>query len=176
MFWAIELYESGYQKYVWKRMLVMISEDVGLAMPEGPAVIAALKGIYEDFAAKNDRHKPEKLHFVHALQYLLRAKKSRYIDLSISVHWSQWHREKGVKEVPDFAFDMHTRKGKKMGRGLDHFYEEGMLIDNAAKVDREIEFELLARDADKYLSALPKEGQGEPGQKRKADDIQGKLF
>ncbi|UPK38310.1 hypothetical protein IVB18_14325 [Bradyrhizobium sp. 186] len=28
-------------------------------------------------------------------------------------------------EIPDFALDMHTMKGKTMGRGLDHFREEG---------------------------------------------------
>jgi replication-associated recombination protein RarA len=27
--------------------------------------------------------------------------------------------------VPDWAFDQHTMKGKKMGRGLKHFREEG---------------------------------------------------
>jgi len=28
-------------------------------------------------------------------------------------------------EVPDWALDMHTMKGKAMGRGLDHFRKEG---------------------------------------------------
>jgi replication-associated recombination protein RarA len=28
-------------------------------------------------------------------------------------------------EIPDWALDMHTMKGKAMGRGLDHFREEG---------------------------------------------------
>ena len=27
--------------------------------------------------------------------------------------------------VPDYAFDMHTMKGKAMGWGLDHFRSEG---------------------------------------------------
>jgi hypothetical protein len=27
--------------------------------------------------------------------------------------------------VPDWAFDQHTQKGKRMGRGLKHFREEG---------------------------------------------------
>jgi hypothetical protein len=29
------------------------------------------------------------------------------------------------KEIPDYAIDMHTLKGKKMGRGVKHFFEEG---------------------------------------------------
>ena len=28
-------------------------------------------------------------------------------------------------EIPDYALDMHTLKGKAMGRGLDHFRREG---------------------------------------------------
>ena len=28
-------------------------------------------------------------------------------------------------EIPDYALDMHTMKGKAMGRGLDHFREAG---------------------------------------------------
>src|SRR5690625_1039311 len=28
-------------------------------------------------------------------------------------------------EIPDEAKDMHTRAGRQMGRGIDHFFEEG---------------------------------------------------
>jgi hypothetical protein len=28
-------------------------------------------------------------------------------------------------EIPDFALDQHTTKGRAMGRGLDHFRDEG---------------------------------------------------
>ena len=28
-------------------------------------------------------------------------------------------------EIPDYALDMHTMKGKAMGRGLNHFRQEG---------------------------------------------------
>ena len=30
-----------------------------------------------------------------------------------------------VPDVPDWANDQHTMKGKAMGRGLDHFREQG---------------------------------------------------
>ncbi len=33
------------------------------------------------------------------------------------------------KRSPDYALDMHTMKGKAMGRGLDHFREEGAKLD-----------------------------------------------
>jgi len=34
-------------------------------------------------------------------------------------------------EVPDAALDLHTMRGRKMGRGVDHFFEEGAIIKNA---------------------------------------------
>jgi hypothetical protein len=30
-----------------------------------------------------------------------------------------------VPEVPDWAHDQHTLEGRKLGRGLDHFRDEG---------------------------------------------------
>ena len=39
---AAELDKSGYGSWVWKRLKVICSEDVGLAEPTMPSVIAAL--------------------------------------------------------------------------------------------------------------------------------------
>ena len=33
-----------------------------------------------------------------------------------------------VPEMPDFALDQHTLEGRKLGRGLDHFRQEGALL------------------------------------------------
>ena len=30
-----------------------------------------------------------------------------------------------IPTIPDYALDMHTIRGKAMGRGLDHFRKEG---------------------------------------------------
>ncbi|MCK4515937.1 MAG: hypothetical protein KAU31_11805, partial [Spirochaetaceae bacterium] len=30
--------------------------------------------------------------------------------------------------IPDYALDMHTAEGKKLGRGLQHFLEEGAQV------------------------------------------------
>jgi hypothetical protein len=32
--------------------------------------------------------------------------------------------------IPDVALDMHTERGRKMGRGLAHFLGEGALVEN----------------------------------------------
>lgn len=151
MFWAVELYESNYQKYAWKRMLIMASEDVGLGDPNCIANMVALKASYDYLVSLNDKHKPEKLPFTQAVLYLTHCKKSRYVDLAISVYWDKNATEK--LEVPDYVFDMHTRKGKSMGRGLDHFYNEAAKINNANKLPNELEMEELARVVDKKHSS-----------------------
>ena len=56
-----------------------------------------------------------------------------------------------------------------MGRGLEHFYDEGAKINNTNKVDREKEFEKLALEADQQTGndptremQLPKEDNSKP--------------
>jgi hypothetical protein len=44
----------------------------------------------------------------------------------------QRRRRSGPQTIPDYALDMHTMKGKAMGRGLDHFRKEGAKADTAA--------------------------------------------
>ena len=36
--------------------------------------------------------------------------------------------------VPDFALDVHTARGREMGRGAEHFYAEGAVVEPAAPV------------------------------------------
>ena len=151
MYWAVELYESGYAKYVWKRMIIMSSEDVGLGDPYINMAIVNLKASYDFLASLKERAKPEKLPFTQAVLMLVHAHKSRFVDLAISIYWQE--NETKRYEIPDYAFDMHTRRGKAMGRGLDHFYDVASHIENARKMPNEEEFERIAREADKAASS-----------------------
>lgn len=147
MYWAIELYESNYAKYVWKRMVIMSCEDVGLGTPHVNNLIIGLKTSFDYLVSLKDKGLPEKLPFTQAVLTLVHAQKSRYVDLAISVYWQE-NKEKRL-EMPDYVFDMHTRRGKAMGRGLDYFYDEAAKINNANKMRNEEEMEKLARIADK---------------------------
>lgn len=40
-----------------------------------------------------------------------------------------------LPEVPDYAIDKHTSRGKKMGRGVAHFYRVGALVNNEPFAD-----------------------------------------
>lgn len=164
MFWALELYQSNYAKYLWKRIIIMASEDVGMAELGFPAIIMALKQSYDFLAEKKDKNRPERLPFMHAIVALANAKKSRYIDLCISVYENGHRKEAGKHKIPDYALDIHTRKGKMKGRGLDHFYTEGAKINNPNKMPNEEEFEKLARIADKEIMKYEREHKPERSQ------------
>lgn len=146
MFWAIELYESNYAKYAWKRMVIMASEDVGLGDPDIISRIIALKQSYDYLASLKERSLPERLPFTQAVLQLVHAHKSRYVDIAICCYWDK--HKKTMKEFPDYVFDMHTRKGKRMGRGDKFFWEHSAVINNANKLPNEDEMREWAMKID----------------------------
>jgi replication-associated recombination protein RarA len=128
-YWASELDLSGYSEYLWKRLTVICSEDIGTAWREGPAVIEALYQGWKRLRAKKDRNRPEGLLCAHATVLLATADKSRYANSAALVHWVA--KDEGqVRDVPDHALDRHTRRGKSMGRDLAHFFEVGAKLVN----------------------------------------------
>ena len=154
LYWGIELYESGYKDYCWKRMVIMCSEDVGLGEPSTIVQMMALKESFEYLQRMKD-YGAMKLPFTHAIVLLCRSRKSRYIDHAITVNW-QNHQEE-LKGIPDWAFDMHTRRGKAMGRGLQYFYQESCKIANANKLKGEEELEREAWKCDGIYGGIDRE-------------------
>lgn len=153
MQFAVEIHEGGYGEYLWKRMRVIASEDVGLAEPMACVIIRSL---YENWKEQYKEDKTtskttHRLYVAQAVLYLARCKKSRLVD-----HFNIWYfRSDEVPVIPDFAYDKHTRKGKKEGRGLDHFFEEGAKLENMGEVDREAEF--LEKAIQRLKQPLPTE-------------------
>jgi replication-associated recombination protein RarA len=132
LYWGVDMYLTGYAEYAWKRLRIMCSEDVGPAEPTLPAVIQALYQSYQDQLKKSkasgDKNAPERLFFVHAVILLARAKKCRIVDHALIYHFNR-HAE-AHREVPDCALDRHTVRGRSMGRGVDHFFDEGSRLEN----------------------------------------------
>lgn len=145
MYWGIELYESSYEEYTWKRMIIMASEDVGLGEPSCIVQIMALKQSFDYLTLRKDVG-AKKLPFTQAIAVLCKSRKSRFIDHAITVYW-QTNREE-YKPIPDWAYDMHTRAGQAKGRGLKYFYQESCKIVNANKVEGEEELEKIAWKVD----------------------------
>jgi replication-associated recombination protein RarA len=128
LFWATELDLSNYGNYVWKRMRIMASEDVGLADSN---VCVQVRALYENWLEqrknKDDKSGAERLFFVHAVLILARAKKSRIVDHALMTFYEG---ARPTPDIPDFALDKHTIRGRRMGRGLDHFFDVGAQLAN----------------------------------------------
>lgn len=123
--WGIELDISNYGEYAWKRMKIITSEDIGLAEPTLPATIQALYQSWLEQRRKKDaKHAPERLFFVHAILLLVRSRKSRIVDHALIAFYNNHDR----REIPDYAFDKHTLAGRRKGRGVEHFFSEGIKL------------------------------------------------
>jgi len=132
LYWAVELDRSGLGFYVWRRLLIIVSEDIGLAEPEMPAIIKALYDTWRELTAWNNRNNPQRLMLCHAVLLMARAKKSRTLDHATHVAYTINDR---LFEIPDYALDFHTREGKRQGNGLDHWYKEAAFLNNQAEID-----------------------------------------
>ncbi len=146
LYWAVELYDSNFSEYVWKRLRIMSSEDVGLAEPNISSEIWALYCMFKEQAKKKeDSNEPQRLFLTHAVLLLCRSKKSRLIDWALLFAWLT-HPFKKIP-VPDFALDKHNDRGKRLKRGWAHFFNEGTILANRAEVAREEEFREAAKRA-----------------------------
>lgn len=105
LFWATELWASCNQEgreYLWHRLRVIASEDVGLADNSACVQISSLH-------ANFTRRPNEKLFLTHAVLILARAPKSRIVDHA-GIAITEGPRPK--REIPLFAVDNHA--GGKM--------------------------------------------------------------
>jgi replication-associated recombination protein RarA len=51
--WAIEMARSGFGAYVWRRLMVVASEDVGIG--GAPGVVADVRALYESWLDARSR-------------------------------------------------------------------------------------------------------------------------
>ena len=113
------------EDFLWQRLMVISVEDVGFGEPNAAVQINALYQMIQTF----DRSVGERRLFaVHAVRYLCGCLKDRSSDEM--VNWVIAGVESGElrPKIPDYALDMHTGDGQAMGRGKQHFWEEGAII------------------------------------------------
>lgn len=128
MYFAVEFYNSNYDEYLWERIKIITSEDIGLAAPTLPGTIDGLYQSYSMVKKKNNDKRPERIFFTHAVLLIVRAPKSRLVDWTVINYWRNHDHWK--MDIPDYAYDQHNQKGKQLGRGVDHFFEEGSKLNN----------------------------------------------
>lgn len=115
MFWAMELCESGLQSWMWSRLLIIASEDIGLA---DSSIAVTIRALYENCkAASFNKNEPVMNIVAHAVMLLARAPKNRICDDVEGVVCNM--RKRGYRrELPPISMDVHTRVGQKKLRKL----------------------------------------------------------
>ena len=110
---------------LWQRLYVIAVEDIGMGQPDAPVLIHSLEQMRLAFDyGMGDRE----LFAIHAVRYLCGCKKDRSSDEMLN--WIKQAEDKQglLPTIPDYALDMHTRRGAEMGRGLEHFLKEGSRV------------------------------------------------
>jgi replication-associated recombination protein RarA len=117
---------------LWRRLLVISVEDVGWGDLNAPSLVLDLSQIAERF--ERGGSPPDRgLFAIHAVRYLASRVKDRSSEELYS--WVQRVVDGGMMlpEIPDYALDRQTARGRAMGRGRQHYYE------HAARMEPELE-------------------------------------
>ena len=135
------------EEYLWGRLQVISVEDVGYGNLNAPILIETLYQMHLRIPRpRGDRY----LFAIHAVRVLCQSQKERGSD-DLNNWIAQAIEKNGVRPViPDYAIDMHTRRGQEMGRDYTHFLNE------ASKVQPELaDRDMTYLDRLKALAAKP---------------------
>ena len=126
MAWCLEMAHSSKSFYSWMlgRLNVIAHEDIGLADPDAVRFVMETTRIAKDYHEKQGW----RIMFGNCVRVLCRAEKSREGDHFVWITLHAWNTT-GPGDIPDVALDQHTRRGKQLGRGLDHFLDIGTQLD-----------------------------------------------
>ena len=132
-YWAFELYNSNFEKYLWKRLLVMATEDVGLGDRDA---MRDVQMFYENYKSLKELDTWERVRPCMAAVFVMtRAKKSQFFNW----FWGNENDEHATHNmrIPEYALDRHTRRGKIKGKTMADFFEDGAKINNPNPVEDE---------------------------------------
>ena len=128
LFWALEMVDAGEQvtHKFWEDLRVFALEDVGLANADALGIVTEAQKLFYDLPENDNRRL---LSVAHAVCYLTFSKKTRYANEMLAVILE--NRKGGENlTIPDYAVDLHTRRGREMGRGLLHYLETAAQLTN----------------------------------------------
>ena len=131
-YFALELYQSNYAQYVWKRLLIISAEDcAGLVTREIEALYRSCLLVKTPKPEKG----PGRLFVAKAVIILSRAAKSRDADHLICLVYDNHNVEEAEIQtylaavdrthyaIPEYAYDVHTLKGKRAGKTKADFFQ-----------------------------------------------------
>ncbi len=132
LYWCFEAI-PGFEQYVWRRLLVIVNEDIGLANPLLLQLIPSLRSQFFEFREEG-KNGTCRLILANAIALMCRSPKSRLADHLQRVV-SQAYMTGERRAIPDYAVDKHTRRGKSLGRGVEHWLAEGCQLNPPAEVE-----------------------------------------
>ena len=132
-YWALELWSSGFGKYVWKRLLTISAEDCwGI-------LTAEVKALHDSYLVVNDgvpaKQARGRIFISKAVILLCLAKKNRDADhlqnfvfdqqagLDENTLAEELRSSEPYVQIPDYAYDCHTSAGKKRGKTKADFFK-----------------------------------------------------
>lgn len=128
--YELSAYSAEAEAVVWQRLRVICAEDVGMGNPMAPAVIHALAESAKELPWGNpDRN----ILLTHAVRFLCAAPKDRASCTLNSVTKRRVNSQTHF-DLPDYVYDMHTAKGREMGRKRMHFLLEASRVVPASQV------------------------------------------
>ncbi len=113
------------EEYLWARLQVISVEDIGIGNVSAPVLIETLF----QFHKRLDRPRGDRYLFaIHAVRALCESQKERGSDFLLGWLMQAVDREGKLPEIPDYAIDMHTRRGQELGRDYAHFLNEASKV------------------------------------------------
>ena len=121
-FWAHEMCPH-YEKYLWRRLLIIVHEDIGIANPLLLILVPCARETYFDLRSHPSGGGVARLALANVILLMCRTAKTRLaVHLDTVVEQERRHGQK--LEVPDYALDKHTQRGRGLKRGYEHFFTE----------------------------------------------------
>ena len=152
LYWATELDLSGYNEYVWKRLRVICCEDIGLANPQIAVQVNLLYQMWIDLKKlekkQKDIQRGHRLFLVQAVMLLTFSPKNRAVDWTLMCYYKG---ERDYREIPDYAIDKHTVKGKIRGMKYEDFILVGSALRNEVEIDERYNEEYYRNTAYRIL-------------------------
>lgn len=130
------------EDHLWQRLMIISVEDVGFGNEQAAVLVSSLDTMRRRLPADRGERL---LLAVHAVRALARSPKDRSSDEMVSWITREVEARGRRPEIPDHAYDVHTRRGQEMGRRVPHWLGEGTRLEPEAEGrDRTYRDRLLA--------------------------------
>jgi replication-associated recombination protein RarA len=122
-FWSYQMHHAGdcAAEFLWEALAMTSIEDIGLAEPNAINVVMNTKKFYDSMPTG---YVGRDLAVTFVTTFLAKCPKSRLTDEILYDMMQRLEAEGPWEEIPDYALDHHTKRGREMGRDEKFFFEE----------------------------------------------------